>query len=145
MLCFNYPKYHSMGYERPNEYIPERWSSLSKHKENYIPFGMLFSIHTRAHSFVFLYVLKTLSFALPSRRYPLESPLPWTEDRPRFHEGNFKVYGSASQHILFHYAQSVSSVPWTLHHCQEAQPNQKPFCQCGAIETGTVRFQCLQL
>jgi len=40
VLCFNYPKFHSSGYERASEFIPERWRSLKPSSANYIPFGV---------------------------------------------------------------------------------------------------------
>lgn len=44
VLCFNYPKFQSVGYERSTEFLPDRWSpskgGLSKKDSNYIPFGV---------------------------------------------------------------------------------------------------------
>eukprot|EP00854_Cymbomonas_tetramitiformis_P003811 gene3811-4764_t len=39
VLCFNYPKYHMTGYEQPESFIPDRWSTLKEREQNYLPFG----------------------------------------------------------------------------------------------------------
>ena len=41
VLCFNYLKFHSSGYDKPESFIPERWQALSKKDANYTPFGIM--------------------------------------------------------------------------------------------------------
>jgi hypothetical protein len=40
VFTFNYPKYQATGFERPDEFIPERWLNQSRSASNYIPFGV---------------------------------------------------------------------------------------------------------
>ena len=40
VVCFNYPDYHSQGYDAPHELNPERWSVLKPNKVNFCPFGI---------------------------------------------------------------------------------------------------------
>jgi hypothetical protein len=40
VLCFNYPKFHGSGFERPAEFDPSRWEGgRSERDSNYLPFG----------------------------------------------------------------------------------------------------------
>ena len=40
VLCFDYAAYHSTGYDRPEEFDPDRWNTLSAKQAHHIPFGM---------------------------------------------------------------------------------------------------------
>ncbi|WP_031523063.1 cytochrome P450 [Streptomyces sp. NRRL F-5123] len=40
VVCFSYPDYHATGYERPAEFDPGRWTTLSARDAHHIPFGM---------------------------------------------------------------------------------------------------------
>jgi cytochrome P450 len=39
VLCFNYPKYHSSGFDDASKFIPERWAHARERDSNYSPFG----------------------------------------------------------------------------------------------------------
>lgn len=41
VMCFNYPAYHSVGYDKPSSFLPDRWRTLSKKDANYLPFGSM--------------------------------------------------------------------------------------------------------
>jgi len=38
-VFFHFQNYHTMGFERPDEFIPERWNEALKKESNYMPFG----------------------------------------------------------------------------------------------------------
>ncbi|MFF1920299.1 cytochrome P450 [Streptomyces sp. NPDC058221] len=40
VVCFNYPDYHATGYERPDEFDPDRWTGLVAKDVHHIPYGM---------------------------------------------------------------------------------------------------------
>ncbi|NED37982.1 cytochrome P450 [Streptomyces sp. SID8499] len=40
VVCFSYPAYHATGYDRPGEFDPDRWTTLSRKDAHHIPFGM---------------------------------------------------------------------------------------------------------
>jgi hypothetical protein len=40
VLCFNHLNYHRAGYDRTEQFLPDRWRGLSPHEANYIPFGV---------------------------------------------------------------------------------------------------------
>eukprot|EP01062_Namystynia_karyoxenos_P032560 TRINITY_DN24022_c0_g1_i1.p1 TRINITY_DN24022_c0_g1~~TRINITY_DN24022_c0_g1_i1.p1 ORF type:complete len:536 (+),score=202.91 TRINITY_DN24022_c0_g1_i1:93-1610(+) len=40
VVCFNYPEYHSRGYDEPDVLNPMRWQTLKRSEANYLPFGM---------------------------------------------------------------------------------------------------------
>ncbi|MCZ9339218.1 cytochrome P450, partial [Streptomyces sp. TRM76130] len=40
VVCFSYPDYHATGYDRPEEFDPDRWESLSVKDAHHIPFGV---------------------------------------------------------------------------------------------------------
>lgn len=40
VVCFNYPDYHKMGYEQPDQFNPERWQTCPVKNANFIPFGV---------------------------------------------------------------------------------------------------------
>jgi len=40
VVCFNYPEYHSRGYDNPEQLDPLRWMRLKRSEANYLPFGM---------------------------------------------------------------------------------------------------------
>ena len=40
VLCFSYPDFHSVGYDRPEEFDPDRWLAKSTKDGNFIPFGV---------------------------------------------------------------------------------------------------------
>jgi hypothetical protein len=41
VLCFNYPAYHAMGFDRPASFDPERWRDVAaRESTHYIPFGV---------------------------------------------------------------------------------------------------------
>ncbi|MFF5727604.1 cytochrome P450 [[Kitasatospora] papulosa] len=40
VVCFSYPDYHATGYERPDEFDPDRWADLSARDVRHIPYGV---------------------------------------------------------------------------------------------------------
>jgi hypothetical protein len=40
VLCFNYPAYHRTGFDQPEHFHPDRWTTLSAREAHYIPFGV---------------------------------------------------------------------------------------------------------
>ncbi|MBP2335977.1 hypothetical protein JOF41_002155 [Saccharothrix coeruleofusca] len=40
VVCFSYPDYHATGYDRPDEFDPDRWERLSLREAHHIPFGV---------------------------------------------------------------------------------------------------------
>lgn len=40
VVCFSYPDYHATGYDRPDEFDPDRWAGLSAKDAHHIPFGV---------------------------------------------------------------------------------------------------------
>jgi len=40
VVCFNYPAYHQQGYERPEQYEPDRWERCPVKGANFMPFGV---------------------------------------------------------------------------------------------------------
>ncbi|MFE9686900.1 cytochrome P450 [Streptomyces sp. NPDC006285] len=40
VVCFSYPDYHATGYDRPDEFDPDRWATLSAKDAHHIPFGV---------------------------------------------------------------------------------------------------------
>eukprot|EP00756_Hemistasia_phaeocysticola_P015747 Hpha_TRINITY_DN15431_c1_g5::TRINITY_DN15431_c1_g5_i1::g.174109::m.174109 len=40
VVCFNYPEYHSRGYDNPDQLDPLRWAKMRRSEANYLPFGM---------------------------------------------------------------------------------------------------------
>ncbi|ALV53461.1 MULTISPECIES: cytochrome P450 [Streptomyces] len=40
VVCFSYPDYHATGYDRPDVFDPDRWTSLSARDAHHIPFGV---------------------------------------------------------------------------------------------------------
>ena len=40
VLCFNYPEFHATGFQRPDDFDPDRWQHLDRREANYIPFGV---------------------------------------------------------------------------------------------------------
>jgi cytochrome P450 len=40
VLCFNYPAFHRAGYDDPDRFDPDRWTTLSTRTANHIPFGI---------------------------------------------------------------------------------------------------------
>ncbi|MEU5701584.1 cytochrome P450 [Streptomyces aurantiacus] len=40
VVCFSYPDYHATGYDRPDEFDPDRWATLSVKDAHHIPFGV---------------------------------------------------------------------------------------------------------
>ena len=40
VLCFDYPAFHTSGFEHPHMFDPERWETLAPSKACYIPFGV---------------------------------------------------------------------------------------------------------
>ncbi|MFD7711930.1 cytochrome P450 [Streptomyces sp. NPDC059786] len=40
VVCFSYPDYHATGYDRPDAFDPDRWSTLSAKDAHHIPFGV---------------------------------------------------------------------------------------------------------
>jgi len=39
-FVFDLERYHRTGFDRPNEFIPERWQNVNKKDMNYMPFGV---------------------------------------------------------------------------------------------------------
>ncbi|WP_405896198.1 cytochrome P450 [Streptomyces sp. NBC_00727] len=40
VVCFSYPGYHATGYERPDEFDPDRWAGLAARDVHHIPYGV---------------------------------------------------------------------------------------------------------
>ncbi|MEU3032971.1 cytochrome P450 [Streptomyces sp. PG2] len=40
VVCFSYPDYHATGYERPEEFDPDRWIGLAAKDAHHIPYGV---------------------------------------------------------------------------------------------------------
>lgn len=40
VLCFDYPSFHTTGYEDPDRFDPDRWRTLPVREANHIPFGV---------------------------------------------------------------------------------------------------------
>ncbi len=40
VVCFSYPDYHATGYERPDEFDPDRWANLVAKDVHHIPYGV---------------------------------------------------------------------------------------------------------
>lgn len=40
VLCFDFTAYQRQGFDRPDEFLPERWQHLSEHNTNQAPFGV---------------------------------------------------------------------------------------------------------
>jgi hypothetical protein len=40
VLCFNYPAYHSSGFDHPERFDPDRWLQVSPREAHHIPFGV---------------------------------------------------------------------------------------------------------
>jgi hypothetical protein len=40
VVCFNHPEYQRVGFDKPEDFDPDRWERLSTREANYIPFGV---------------------------------------------------------------------------------------------------------
>ncbi len=40
VVCFNYPRFHQLGFENPERFDPDRWMHMAPGEANYIPFGV---------------------------------------------------------------------------------------------------------
>lgn len=72
VVCFNYPAYHSQGYDNPHKLTPERWLTLRQAKANFCPFGMASNrpcpaqhLSTQYLQFLLPYFAARLEFASP--------------------------------------------------------------------------------
>jgi hypothetical protein len=40
VVCFNYPRFHQLGFHEPERFDPNRWNQAGPSETNYIPFGI---------------------------------------------------------------------------------------------------------
>ncbi|GAA2678002.1 MULTISPECIES: cytochrome P450 [Actinosynnema] len=80
VVCFSYPEYHATGYERPDEFVPERWESLSAREAHHIPFGVAANRPCPAWRIAPLAMKAATREVL--RRYRLDSPVSHTRSIP---------------------------------------------------------------
>lgn len=79
VVCFNYPEYHSHGYDEPKLW-PERWATLKPAKANFCPFGMLSNRPCPAQHLVTRYMVHLLP--LYAKRLDFDSPVAHSRSLP---------------------------------------------------------------
>jgi hypothetical protein len=80
VVCFNYPEYHSRGYDDAQRLQPERWSVLKTAKQNFCPFGMASNRPCPAQNLATRYMLHLVPFF--AARLDFESPVEHTRSLP---------------------------------------------------------------
>jgi hypothetical protein len=80
VVCFNYPEFHSQGYDAPHELRPERWSVLKTSKVNFCPFGFASNRPCPAQTLVTRYMLHLVPFF--ATRLDFETPVEHTRSSP---------------------------------------------------------------
>merc|ERR1712232_819807 len=73
VVCFNYPQYHSIGYDKSQELLPERWSTLKQSQVNFCPFGFASNRPCPAQNLVTKYMLHLVPYY--ASRLDFESPV----------------------------------------------------------------------
>jgi len=73
VVCYNFPEYHSRGYEQAKELLPERWFTLKPSQVNFCPFGFASNRPCPAQSLVTKYMLHLVPFF--AARVDFESPV----------------------------------------------------------------------
>lgn len=69
VVCFNYPAYHQQGYERPDQYEPQRWESCPIKTANFMPFGVPENRSCPAQGIALLSMKRLLQRLLGEYRY----------------------------------------------------------------------------
>jgi len=80
VVCFNYPEYHSQGYDTPEKLDPERWSGLKPKKLNFCPFGFASNRPCPAQTLVTRYMLHLVPFF--ATRLDFETPVVHSRSLP---------------------------------------------------------------
>jgi hypothetical protein len=80
VVCFNYPEYHSHGYDAPHELRPERWSVIKASKVNFCPFGIASNRPCPAQTLVTRYMLHLVPFF--ATRLDFETPVVHSRSTP---------------------------------------------------------------
>ncbi|CAL9662032.1 hypothetical protein SUDANB145_07028 [Streptomyces sp. enrichment culture] len=80
VVCFSYPDYHATGYDRPGEFDPDRWESLSAKDAHHIPFGVAANRPCPAWRLSPLVLRAAVREVL--RRYRLDSTASHTRSNP---------------------------------------------------------------
>ncbi|MEU4654110.1 cytochrome P450 [Streptomyces sp. NPDC023723] len=80
VVCFSYPDYHATGYDRPTEFDPDRWTSLSGKDAHHIPFGVAANRPCPAWRLSPLVLRAAVREVL--RRYRLDSTASHTRSNP---------------------------------------------------------------
>jgi hypothetical protein len=80
VVCFSYPDYHATGYDRPEEFDPDRWTSLSGKDAHHIPFGVAANRPCPAWRLSPLVLRAAVREVL--RRYQLDSTASHTRSNP---------------------------------------------------------------
>jgi hypothetical protein len=80
VVCFSYPGYHATGYDRPEEFDPDRWATLSAKDAHHIPYGMAANRPCPAWRLSPLVLRAAVREVL--RRFRLDSTAPHTRSLP---------------------------------------------------------------
>ncbi|MGW6015243.1 cytochrome P450 [Streptomyces sp. NPDC055210] len=80
VVCFSYPGYHATGYDRPDEFDPDRWAALSVKDAHHIPYGVAANRPCPAWRLSPLVLRAAVREVL--RRFRLDSTAPHTRSIP---------------------------------------------------------------
>merc|ERR1719253_115183 len=114
VVCFNYPAYHSQGYDEPNKLLPERWSNLNPAKVNFCPFGIALNRPCPAQSLATRYMLHLVPYV--AARLDFESPVLHTRSLPGAglcvvsSKADRSKYGSQRRRLLLFMLWAVEEV-----------------------------------
>ena len=80
VVCFNYPEYHKMGYDRPDQFNPERWQSCPAKDANFMPFGVSSNRSCPAQGIAMISMRKLARQLIDN--YTFASPIKHTRSMP---------------------------------------------------------------
>ncbi|MGC5566239.1 cytochrome P450 [Streptomyces sp. FR-108] len=80
VVCFSYPGYHATGYDRPDEFDPDRWATLPVKEAHHIPYGIAANRPCPAWRLSPLVLRAAVREVL--RRFRLDSTVPHTRSIP---------------------------------------------------------------
>lgn len=80
VVCFNYPDYHKIGFEKSDQFEPNRWQTCPIKHANFIPFGVSSNRSCPAQGMAMV-AMRRLTKHI-NRNYYFESSIPHTRSLP---------------------------------------------------------------